>query len=268
MNLLHSFKVYPRFNISDLTTLNPDELLQCLARDRFAILRLPSSDAQLFDRALLAFKAQRTFRFPPHDSADSSDLSSLIRPYSALQAASFNLLYHHCRQIVSCLAPRCAAPLPLPPEGPVVAESALPFGPTPLHNPYHPTFINMFNYDHGSLNAHLDRGLITLNYAFPMQNNSKSRGDTSRLWLRNYEEEEEERGAGAWICAEDTLEAGEALLFVGEQLSRFLPLLRPGYHAVRCDPLGDRLVSSHKQRDPQSSSENNRLSMAMVMSLE
>lgn len=138
--------------------------------------------------------------------------------------------------------------------------------------PYSSSFFNIFNYDHGCLNAHRDRGLLTVVYGVvgadlptslqeelpdahdaPGGNVSGAAGP-SRLWLRV------PRPLGArWVAAEP----GQLLLWAGDGLR--LAGVEPVEHSVRAAPEGPYIVDSHHRRDPAAARHGNRRSVALVL---
>ena len=225
-------------------------------------------------RALCSFKRRGLFRFPPHGSeAASSDGRLPAKDYGQCEAACFNRLYRLCASLTAVLR-RHLPRLPAAPQRDVVAVgSSAPFLGDET-NPYRASFFNLFNYDHGCLNAHLDRGLFTLNYAVPTSPEAlhSGRQDRSTLWLKSYPSSMPESCSSSsssegWVAADAIVGPLDALLFVGEQLSQFHPAASPGLHSVRVHPDGPHLSYSHARPDPAASPGRNRLSMAMVFVL-
>lgn len=275
-----------RFNVGQIKE-HGAQLFEALRRHRFAILRLDEASVLQLDKAVHLFAQQKTFRFPPHDEraqvtlADGNTATSTKASqepnflYTDLEADCFNTLYSLCRDCLLSIQPLLPTTLPDPPQGPVVGPpSRLPFTEGfQATNPYRASFFNMFNYDHGSLNRHFDRGLLTINYGVP---SPTSLSDTvpprSQLWLRSYSttDDNSSNDQEQWISADQLLiddPKHEALLLVGEQLEQASNgVLRAGEHSVRVDPNGERLAYSHQRRDPAATLGYNRLSTAMIFS--
>lgn len=131
------------------------------------------------------------------------------------------------------------------------------------------TFFNLFNYDHGSLNSHVDRSLLTVIYSHtPSQDTIKFEGTKmhqSTLWVKD--------NRGIWHNADQAVSPDEAIIMVGEDLieaengaiASSLGVFA-AEHAVRVDPLGERIERSHFRRDPScTQGVQNRLSAAMIL---
>ncbi|KAJ1459964.1 hypothetical protein M885DRAFT_585552 [Pelagophyceae sp. CCMP2097] len=128
-------------------------------------------------------------------------------------------------------------------------------GPLTLEKTFADSFFNAFNFDHGFLNAHVDRGLLTAIYG------RSDAGDESprvRLWLRP---------AGQDWNAVNHRDDDFITLLVGAQLEA----LSQGHfkavdHAVTVDPFAPRLDST-LPRHPDALPYGNRKSMALVLAL-
>lgn len=135
--------------------------------------------------------------------------------------------------------------------------------------PFSQTFFNLFNYDHGSLNSHVDRSLLTVIYSttMPSQDANKHTIDNtnqSTLWIKDSKE--------VWRNADELVKPSETIIMVGEDLveaengiiASSLGVFA-AEHAVRADPLGERIERSHFRRDPSCSVGVKRLSAAMIL---
>lgn len=146
------------------------------------------------------------------------------------------------------------------------------------------TFFNLFNYNHGSLNAHVDRGLLTIVYGFcpdvvdpdPALSSSSSSSpvQTSRLWVRSNASTStaDDDDTDGWVDVQRVCDENHVLLFAGEQLVACTTSASPSAklnlraidHCVRVDPRGEYLSHSHHNRDPAAAPTGNRLSAAMI----
>lgn len=148
--------------------------------------------------------------------------------------------------------------------------SASPHEPFPADHPFHPTFFNLFNYDHGALNGHKDRGLLTIIYIKPAAHNERQ--EASALWVANAE--------GSWMSADHELSRvreeqapitsdHQVILLIGEEGEEAFrsthPHLFAAEHSVRVSPIGDYIERSHYLRDPTSREDANRLSAALIL---
>lgn len=148
--------------------------------------------------------------------------------------------------------------------------SASPHEPFPVDHPFHPTFFNLFNYDHGALNEHKDRGLLTIIYIRPAPHNE--RREASALWVANT--------AGEWTSADykiNSIHASQGaseinhqvVLLIGEEGEEAFKSTHPhifaAEHSVRVSPAGDYIERSHYVPDPISRVSANRLSAALIL---
>jgi hypothetical protein len=139
--------------------------------------------------------------------------------------------------------------------------------------PFSQTFFNLFNYNHDSLNKHVDRSLITVIYSTTPEpdatstslNNDNSIQRTSSLWVKD--------NKGTWHNADRAVTSDEAIIMVGQDFSEMengkvassLGVFA-AEHAVRVDPMGDRIERSHYRKDPSCTADvGDRLSAAMIL---
>lgn len=191
----------------------------------------------------------------------------------------FNALFARCRDSIYRLesewreamgAPLLGASLlaTLPKGDVFLPDHCLPFEGVVPPSAFDQSFFNVFNYDHGTLNAHVDRGLLTVVTGYTKNSQHET---SSRLWIRDLH-------TRRWIDAEaecarhsaNTIgdNCDYALLFGGEQLERLTGgRVSAIEHCVRVDPDGVFLNRSHHTRDPAAqSATGNRLSAAMIFS--
>lgn len=117
---------------------------------------------------------------------------------------------------------------------------------------------NIFNYDYGCLNAHLDRGVLTVVYSCSSAGASSKDAEQapSRLCLRVPRPD----GDGhEWLSPEP----GQLLLWAGEGLG--VDGIEAIDHCVRVDPLGEYIEHSHSTPDPAAPATGNRQSVAFVL---
>ena len=139
--------------------------------------------------------------------------------------------------------------------------------PFPLNHDYQPTFFNLFNYNHGALNTHKDRGLITIIHIDPPRSDLKLK---STLWIAG--SDQTWRSGDALILEKMILKPNSryALMLIGEEGEQKFKLqgldhIYAADHSVRVKPDGDYIEYSHYQRDPDSKSSSNRLSAALIL---
>ena len=256
-------------------------LLAPLARRGYAVVHLRSGTSEALRGALQAWSLRGRFRHPPVPEMDDDGNGNFNEEDDACfpeERACFNVLFSECREGIRLLdrewreleGVSLGAPVESLPDGDVfLPNEPLPFQglssrDTSRDMPFDQSFFNVFNYDHGTLNPHVDRGLITMVYGY----NTNKSSSASQLWLRDLETKK-------WIEAEAACEADDAdghgsdcaLLFAGEQLERLTGgRVRAVEHCVRVDPEGEFLNRSHFTRDPAADSIGNRLSAAMIFS--
>lgn len=221
---------------------------------------LPQQTRVILDSALDKFEHSQRFRFP--------DIDALKQPYSSEYKFAFNSLYRLsvdvfeqvCANIPDySVSPGKFSDLPFPANCP---EQELPFQ---SKHPLGTSFFNLFNYDFGSLNAHKDRGWITVTYCRPRPANVLDRSDVVKLWVQDH--------SGNWVDADSTCLAdnGHIIVMAGEALEN----ASGGYykavdHSVRVNPTGSFLSNSHFKRDPAYTFQHvrsTRLSAAFILDL-
>lgn len=139
--------------------------------------------------------------------------------------------------------------------------------PFPLNHDYHPTFFNLFNYNHGALNTHKDRGLITIIHIDPPRSEIELK---STLWIAG---SDLKWRSGDAVILEKMVQKPDSryvLLLIGEEGEKAfkkhgLDHLYAADHSVRVKPDGEYIEYSHYQRDPASQSSSNRLSAALIL---
>lgn len=258
-------------------------LVRHLARRGFALIKVDqprrvSALSAGLDRA----GSLAGFRFPPINVDQ-------VR-YSEVERAAFHALYASAIDCLSALSQTCQideahdSSEGLHPE----LFSVSPDEPFPLGHPFHPTFFNLFNYDHGALNEHKDRGLLTVICIRPAPH--KAGREASVLWVEGADR--------VWRSVDHAvLDAQEAhrradqttpspliiTLLVGEdgeerfseveldsgasnpQSTSAISALYAAEHSVRVSPEGPYIERSHYLRDPSSRAEHNRLSAALIL---
>ena len=213
-------------------------------------------------------EALEGFRFPPINV-------ETIR-YHEVERDAFRALYTIALDCLNALKPDLARDVYTSQErGALTARypelfSASPHEPFSREHPFHSTFFNLFNYDHGSLNGHQDRGLLTVICMRPAS--PQLGGEASALWVEGADQ--------TWRSADreilDALSGARsepaplyALVLIGEagedRLRDISPELFAAEHSVRVTPEGPYLERSHYVRDPSSRERANRLSAAMIL---
>ena len=232
------------------------ELISQLTQRGFGVLELDIDErAEALARGLSEAAQLEGFRFPPINVDE-------VR-YEPVHREVFSSLYQTAIDCLSVFAPDELDEL----AGIDQLFSRSPHEPFPSDHPFHPTFFNLFNYDHGSLNSHQDRGLVTVIHVEPPTAHNEPR---SALWV--------EGPQGRWRNADRVVRAQQAeepnstfaLLLLGEEGEALLSSHHEGLyaaeHAVRVNPEGEYLAHSHHRRDPAACVSGNRRSAALILS--
>ncbi len=212
-------------------------------------------------RAVHPFEPEQTFRFPARDG---------ISHYDEIQRACFQILYGTavaCTKALWACTPELQAGFPEiatkieATEHPDFqlfggADSNSPFASPDA--PFAHTFFNIFNYDHGMLNDHKDRGVVTAIYIAPGSTNGES---VSQLWVSRNSED--------WVAMDSLVDGGQLIIFVGEELEEMSKRVGLDFlaanHNVRVSPRGDYVSHSHSRRDPDANETGNRRSAALIL---
>lgn len=181
----------------------------------------------------------------------------------------------------------------------------LPFGEdsTTSGIPFSSTFFNLFSYQHGMLNTHQDRGLLTVIASKQIAISSIDNKDShtvqsvssSRLWMESPHSEYDNNHQPKWIdldtqieqhqkqrgCSGDSTKHNDndddlyVVLLLGQAGETLLPPLQACRHTVRVNPQGPYVDHSHFRPDPdQQQLESNsnrheyRVSAAMILNQE
>lgn len=217
-----------------------EALLQALQRNGFVTVELSGAEEKVLGEALEDFAQQRSFRYPPvpGDLEEVERVEDVNPVMTTSFAQSFDLLYG-----VACSAALLMQGQSVPKQLKPCDGEGMPFS---RGGPWHfsSSFFNIFNYDHGCLNAHRDRGVLTVVYGAP-----SDREDASRLWVRHAD--------GTWWAPAP----GQLLLWAGEGFQHAEPV----EHCVRMRPDGDYVEHSHSRRDPEAPATGNRRSVALIL---
>jgi len=123
--------------------------------------------------------------------------------------------------------------------------SAHPHEPFQAGQPFAWTFFNLFNYQNGLLNPHVDRSLLTVIYSSPPSSGTATTSST--LWIQDRH--------GAWHDGDRAAaKEDQVVVMVGEELAETgiaanLDLI-PALHAVKVDPQGPNISRPHFRPDP------------------
>ena len=240
-------------------------LLRSLRVHGLALVRPHDQALRSCEAAVRAWTACGQFRFPPLRADDDGAAHRAVRPayrdaFNALARTAAVVAHHAADQLrleSAAAGPAAAARLPLalppPPSSwrPFAPDADVPFtavGDDGVDPCYRSSFFNIFNFDRGFLNSHLDRGLITVVYGrgdddaaaadgggdhatterhLSAQRSPPPPPPSVRLWCRDHLRPEEEEAANAdtaderWLCVDEaTAEGGAAAAAEDDSRSR------------------------------------------------
>jgi len=254
-----------KVSLREIEQLQPTALhnfISQLSQNGFAILTTDGfPERQAILDTLAKARAMTTFRFPPHEH---------LGTYSEQQREAFKALFKWSK---ICLRALLKGLDPLGENSSLLQKSLLQsvnitelFPPNGLGNEpfskgmkFSGSFFNVFHYDFGLLNAHRDRCLITIVAVDQIMEETTSK---TALWAKSPDD--------IWINLDERVDPGEIIIFTGEdfeQLSEGFNIKLPAVlHCTRVDPNAERLILLDDLPDPESSSHNNRVSVAFVLS--
>lgn len=197
------------------------------------------------------------FRFPPLDEP---------AVYTPARRRAFCALYAIAVEVFKALMHGldCPPSIHKALQGTDATESSL-FGPDGKgHQPFcdgqafSQSFFNLFNYDGGALNPHVDRSLLTVIRVQPGRNEF---GQQSALWV--------EGADGVWRNADNDVTPEDVLILIGEDCEAIPSIqeypLKAAAHSVRVDPSGAYIAHSHFRPDPETPATQNRKSAAFIL---
>lgn len=231
------------------------QLITQLKQRGFALLQIDLKDrADAIKQGLLEAAQLKGFRFPPInvDEVHYQPIHRMV--FSALYQTAIDCLSLFAHKHIQALA-----------QVDALFSHSL-HDPFPKEHLFHPTFFNLFNYDHGSLNAHQDRGLLTIIHVEPPTAQNQP---CSALWVEDPQGTWHNADFAVYQQVEQAPQSCFALLLLGEEGELHLSSQHRGLyaaeHAVRVDPSGDYLEHSHHQRDPAAFISGNRRSAALIL---
>eukprot|EP00929_Paragymnodinium_shiwhaense_P080091 TRINITY_DN41750_c0_g1_i1.p1 TRINITY_DN41750_c0_g1~~TRINITY_DN41750_c0_g1_i1.p1 ORF type:complete len:339 (+),score=33.50 TRINITY_DN41750_c0_g1_i1:344-1360(+) len=253
-----------------------EELIEALRREGAVAVELSDEERASLDAALQGFGAVGRFRYPPQglpgeDPVPLDKDGHPIMPDSYRQ--SFNVLYAVAASAAFAMLGRRGGSRFPPPLACV--DGKAPFQGDAGPWPYSSSFFNIFNYNHGMLNSHRDRGVLTAVYgtggrAENMPAFETGTSQPSSLWLKL----PAHTGGHRWSNAVP----GQLLLWAGSGLNDLVAQseheakerimsIEDIMHCVRADPEGAPIPMdcSICERDPESPEGGNRQSIALVL---
>ena len=235
--------------------------IQALVDNGFAVLPIRNEDDQKVIESVFAHIGEFTsFRFPPIEEqvVYTDEIRSVFRLFFRVAVDILDQLLQGLELTadVDRIRLQCVQAKRLP----LFSE---PNEPLSSQDPLAGTFFNLFHYDHGCLNTHRDRYLVTVICAQPAQTAVEGKDLAhSALWVRS-------PSSGTWQNVDLLLTQPTWVIFVGEEYTRICGEagreIHASEHCIRLDPEGDYISHSHHQPDPASKSEGNRRSIAMVL---
>ena len=198
------------------------------------------------------------FRFPPNDESPTVYNDVKRAAFGALFEVSTTCFIALCGQETLPSHMQNAVQRSPQTQPPLFGKDANSHEPFTTQHVFGQSFFNLFNYNHGLLNPHFDRSLLTVIKAMPGTND---KGTQSALWIRAQN--------GTWTNADEAVESDEVIIMIGEDcegLSFAKQLsLYAAEHAVRVNPTGEYIAHSHFQPDPDTPRQLNRRSAAFIL---
>ncbi len=234
-------------------------LIRQLRQNGFALVRIEDLKARsLISAALDSAETMGTFRFPPHEQKPV---------YSDVNRDCFRILFELTQVCLKALMTEFS------PDSPAVNKLLLELRRSKgaqlfVDNPDEPflkgqefsgSFFNIFDYDHGFLNTHRDRCLVT---AIVVRRPDIHPEKHSTLWVKGVD--------GEWINADQLVSSGDVIIFVGDDFHELSQeegsAIPAAEHCIRVNPNSAWLPDSHFRPDPQSLATGNRKSVAFILS--
>ncbi|MEE2960169.1 MAG: hypothetical protein VYA34_05445 [Myxococcota bacterium] len=234
-----------------------------LRNNGFAIVQIDqNNETKLLRQSLTHCQDMGEFRFPPIGEPAE---------YEKLHKACFRVLFKITRQCLKALLTNHDEFRSDHPLLETLAESFSDryrlFGHDgkdnyPFSNDqtaFAPSFFNIFHYDHGLLNTHKDRCLVT---AIFVNQDANATSPRSALWVKGL--------SGDWVNTDALVQEDEVLILLGEEFqtlanSAGVPLWA-AEHCIRVDPFGLDIERAHHRPDPATPKTGNRMSAALILS--
>ena len=235
--------------------------IENLTKNGFATLPIRNEDEQqIIEKVFEHIGGFTSFRFPPIEERGvyTEEIRDVFRLF-------FRVAVHVLEQILHTLDKTTDVERIL-----LQCEQAKtlllfsdPNEPLSSTDPLAGTFFNLFHYDHGCLNTHRDRYLVTVICAKPAKTAQEGQNLAhSALWVRS-------PSSGVWRNVDLLLTEPTWIVFVGEECTRICSdagyNIHASEHCIRLNPDGEYISHSHHQPDPESLPVGNRRSIAMVL---
>lgn len=245
-------------SLKQLTLSSITELRSQLQSHGYARIRI--DDTQLneaLSEAINDAQQLNGFRFPPLDEA---------AVYTPVRRRAFSGLYTIAVEVFRALVHGLECPSSIrealsridPTTQVLFGADGHGHQPFSHGQPFSQSFFNLFNYDGGALNPHVDRSLLTVIRVRPGQNEGKNQ---STLWVEGTD--------GVWRNADQEVDIEDVLILIGEDCEAIRSIqdlnLRAASHSVRVDPCGGYIPHSHFRPDPQTPTNHNRKSAAFIL---
>ncbi|GMI18904.1 hypothetical protein TeGR_g14833 [Tetraparma gracilis] len=235
-------------SVPNLPSLTPDHINELKASGFTILAKARSEAAAVGIEQFAKYGAAKVgWRYPPLDDRER-------RPeMDDVYGTAFNSMYHTASSALLQVLQHSNLDCPQAVRGdPMPAGATAPFVGLAASLPFSASFCSLFNFDRGFLNAHKDRGLLTV-----VCGSAEGAGRRVTLWVRAH--------GGEWVDLGLRAGAEDVVLFVGEQLEeRSGGVYRAVDHACRVDPEGERLNTT-LEREPDACEEGNRKSIALVL---
>ena len=235
--------------------------IQSLIKDGFATLTIRNQqEKNIVDNVFTHISSFNSFRFPPIDEQAlyTDEIRAVFRLFFQVAVDVLEQLLQSVRSTADVERIRLQCQ-----QAKKITLFSDPHEPLSSSDPLAGTFFNLFHYDHGCLNTHRDRYLVTVICAQPAQTSKIGRKlEHSALWVRS-------PSSGVWENVDLLLTQPTWIIFVGEECTRICSeaglQINASEHCIRLDPEGGYISHSHHQPDPDSLPTGNRCSIAMVL---
>ena len=232
-----------RANHRAFSTIITASHIKQLKTKGYTIIKNPPA-AKICQEAVSLFTETSKFRYPPLE--EFARTKELDQVYSA----AFNSLY----KLAGITLSEISSSFPVPSSSVLPIDTSLtnqPFSAKKL--PYNNSFASIFNFNHGFLNKHKDRGLITLVNGFATSPNT----NRVSLWCKSHH--------GNWVDIGVEASINDIVIFSGEQLEEATNgEFKAVDHACRVTPDGER-INTRLLTEPEAEGFGNRQSVALVL---
>ena len=220
-----------------------------LRTNGFTVINLPSIATTLAP-ATSSFTKLNQFRYP-RNNYDNQINAKYQQGFDTMYFLTAAWLHQMCPEFP--LPPTTTSPFDMSNESPFCGSQAS------KALPYSDSFASIFNFNHGFLNSHFDRGLLTAVYGRPEPVMVGQHKPAVSLWCQNV-------STGEWVDLGKRTGDGDIIIMVGEQLENSTGgTFKAVQHACRVDPTNGQWLNTKLPKDPEAPDRGNRQSIAFVL---